>query len=157
MTTINWTGYDPMDRFERSMNQTFDRYGDHGQVVHRGPRSSRGNSQLTNMGSINPAVDVYETAKGWDIHVELPGVQKEDIKITASDKAITLSAESKFSQEYNHDNVRCQERRFGTFSRTIPLPDSVDCEKVSASFKDGVLGLFLPKGDVTEPRKINIS
>ncbi|KAF9316948.1 hypothetical protein BG003_001386 [Podila horticola] len=156
MAMINWAGYDPFDRLERRMNQVFDHLGDPWST-RRGHRSSSGDNQLATMDLISPAVDVYETSNGWNIHVDLPGVQKEDIKITASDNAVTISAESKFSQDYTHDNVRCQERRFGTYSRTVPLPDSVDRDKIDASFKDGVLNLVLPKGETTQPRKITIS
>ncbi|KAG0077911.1 hypothetical protein BGZ93_000454 [Podila epicladia] len=159
MSLINWTGYDPFDRLERRMNQVFDHLSDPWSTGRRGHRhhTSGGDSQLATMDLISPAVDVYETDKGWNIHVELPGVKKEDIKIDASDNTVTLSAESKFSQDYSHDNVRCQERRFGTYSRTIPLPESVDRDKINASFQDGVLNLFLPKGEVAQPRKITVA
>ncbi|KAG0040318.1 hypothetical protein BGZ83_002558 [Gryganskiella cystojenkinii] len=156
MSIINWTGYDPFDRLERRMNQVFDHLGDPWSI-RRSQRSSNGDNQLASMDVISPAVDVYETDKGWNIHVELPGVRKEDIKIDASDHAVTLSAESKFSKDYTRDNVRYQERRFGTFSRTIPLPTSVERDKIDASFKDGVLCLSLPKGEVAQPRKITVS
>ncbi|KAF9326126.1 hypothetical protein BG006_010418 [Podila minutissima] len=157
MSLINWAGHDPFDRLERRMNQVFEHLSDPWSTARRGHRSSSGDSQLATTDLMSPAVDVYETDKGWNIHVELPGVQKEDIKIDASDNAVTLSAESKFSQDYNRDNVRYQERRFGTYSRTIPLPDSVDRDKIDASFKDGVLNLFLPKGEVSQPRKITVA
>ncbi|KAK3834944.1 MAG: HSP20-like chaperone [Linnemannia gamsii] len=157
MSMINWAGYDPFDRLERRMNQVFDHLTDPWPTVRRSQRSSSGDSQLATMNLISPAVDVYESDKGWNIHVELPGVRKEDIKIDASDNAVTLAAESKFSQDYSRDNVRYQERRFGTYSRTIPLPDSVDRDKIDANFQDGVLNLFLPKGEVAQPRKITVA
>ncbi|OAQ22212.1 HSP20-like chaperone [Linnemannia elongata AG-77] len=156
MAMINWAGHDPFDRLEQRMNQVFDHLVNPLSTVRRGQRSSSGDGD-NQLDLINPAVDVYETGKGWNIHVELPGVKKEDIKIDASDNAVTLSAESKFSQDYNRDNVRYQERRFGTYSRTIPLPDSVDRDKIDANFKDGVLNLFLPKGEVAKPRKITVA
>ncbi|KAG0070488.1 hypothetical protein BGZ89_000563 [Linnemannia elongata] len=157
MSMINWTGNDPFDRLEQRMNQVFDHLVNPWPTARRGQRSSSGDNQLATMDLISPAVDVYETDKGWNVHVELPGVKKEDIKIDSSDKAVTLSAESKFSQDYNRDNVRYQERRFGTYSRTIPLPDNVDRDKIDANFKDGVLNLFLPKGEVAQPRKITVA
>ncbi|KAH7034421.1 HSP20-like chaperone [Linnemannia elongata] len=157
MSMINWTGNDPFDRLEQRMNQVFDHLVNPWPTARRGHRSSSGDNQLATMDLISPAVDVYETDKGWNVHVELPGVKKEDIKIDSSDKAVTLSAESKFSQDYNRDNVRYQERRFGTYSRTIPLPDNVDRDKIDANFKDGVLNLFLPKGEVAQPRKITVA
>ncbi|KAF9135540.1 hypothetical protein BGW39_002288 [Mortierella sp. 14UC] len=157
MSMINWAGNDPFDRLERRMNQVFEQLSDPWSTVRRSQRSSGGDNQLATVDLMSPAVDVYETDKGWNIHVDLPGVRKEDIKVDASDNAVTLSAESKFSEEYNRDNVRYQERRFGTYSRTIPLPDSVDRDKIDANFQDGVLNLFLPKGEAAQPRKITVA
>ncbi|KAH7044397.1 hypothetical protein BKA57DRAFT_538317 [Linnemannia elongata] len=66
----------------------------------------------------------------------------------------TLSAESKFSQDYGRDNMRYQERRFGAFMRTIPLPDHVNGDSFDANFKGGELSLFLPKGEAVQPRRL---
>ncbi|KAG0251700.1 hypothetical protein BG011_007438 [Mortierella polycephala] len=157
MSLVNWGGSDPFERLERRMNVFFDHLADPLSPSRRGQRSSTGENQLVTSDFMNPAVDVYETDKGWNIHAELPGVRKEDVKIDASDNAITLSAESKCSSDYNRDNVRYQERRYGTYSRTIPIPESVDRDKIDAKFQDGVLNLFLPKGEATKPRKITVS
>ncbi|KAF9968198.1 hypothetical protein BGZ73_000211 [Actinomortierella ambigua] len=156
MSMINWTRYDPWDRLERRMNQIFEHLSDPWMTSRRLQRSSSGETQPTT-DLISPAVDLYETDKGWNIHAELPGVQKEDIKIEASDNAVVLSAETKFSQDYTQGNVRHQERRFGTYLRTIPLPDYVDRDKIDASFKDGVLNIFLPKSEASHTRKITIA
>ncbi|KAG0069924.1 hypothetical protein BGZ89_001819 [Linnemannia elongata] len=64
-----------------------------------------------------------------------------------------LSAESKFSQDYGRDNMR-QERRFGAFMRTFPLPGHVDRDNIDTNFKDGVLSLFLPKGEAVQARRL---
>ncbi|KAG0197871.1 hypothetical protein BGX28_008633 [Mortierella sp. GBA30] len=155
MSLINWAGADPFDRLERRMNQVFDHLTDPWWSSRR--QRSSGENQLVTSDFMSPAVDVYETEKGWNIHAELPGVRKEDIKIDATDNSVTISAESKFSQDYNRDNVRYQERRFGTFSRTIPLPDSVNRDMIEAKYTDGVLDLFLPKGEEAQPRKITVA
>ncbi|KAF9178081.1 hypothetical protein BGZ51_007892 [Haplosporangium sp. Z 767] len=157
MSLVNWGGNDPFERLERRMNLFFDHLIDPLSTARHSQRSSSGENQLVTSDFMNPAVDVYETDKGWNIHAELPGVRKEDVKIDATDNAITLSAESKCSSEYNRDNVRYQERRYGTYSRTIPIPENVDRDKIDAKFQDGVLNLFLPKGEATKPRKITVS
>ncbi len=154
MSIINWSGNDPFDRLERRMNQVFEHLSDPW-ATRRVRRSAGDNTQALDL--ISPSVDVLENDKGWAIHVDLPGVRKEDIKIDASDNSVTLTAESKFAQDYDRDNVRYQERRYGTYSRTIPLPDSVDRDKIDAKFQDGVLNLFLPKGEAAKPKKITIA
>ncbi|KAF9393132.1 hypothetical protein CPB97_000034 [Podila verticillata] len=157
MSLINWSGNDPFDRLERRMNLVYDHLTDPWRSSRRSRGSSSSENQLVTSDLLNPVVDVNETDKGWNIHAELPGVRKEDIKIDANDNSVTFSAESKSSSDYSRDNIRYQERRFGTYSRTIPLPDSVDRDKIDAKFQDGVLSLFLPKGQVSKPRKITIS
>ncbi|KAG0173911.1 hypothetical protein DFQ29_007678 [Apophysomyces sp. BC1021] len=154
---INWAGNEPFDRFERRMNQLFDHFTDPWWGSGRRGQRSTGENQVATTDLISPAVDVYETDKGWNIHVELPGVRKEDIKIDANDNSVTLTAECKVSSDYTRDNVRYQERRYGTYSRTVPIPDSVERDKIDAKFEDGVLNISLPKGAGSKPRKINIA
>ncbi|KAG0289912.1 hypothetical protein BGZ98_003650 [Dissophora globulifera] len=155
MALINWSGPDPFDRIERRMNQVFEHLTDPWWSTRR-QRSSSYN-QLVTSDVISPVLDVYETDKGWNIHTELPGVHKEDIKIDAMENSVTISAESKFSKDFERENVCYQERRFGTFRRTIPLPDNVDRSKIEAKYNNGVLDLFIPKGEESKPQKINVS
>ncbi|KAF9570719.1 Heat shock protein HSP 90-beta [Mortierella alpina] len=155
MSIINWSGNDPFDRLERRMNQVFEHLSDPW-ATNRRTRRSVGDTASSAMDLISPSVDVLENETAWNIHMDLPGVRKEDIKIDVTDNSVTLSAESKFAEDYNRDNVRYQERRYGTYSRTIPLPDSVDRDKIDAKFQDGVLNLTLPKGEAAKPRKITV-
>ena len=154
MSLINWSGNDPLERLERRMNLVFEHIAD----PWKASRQHSSSGELTTTPDfLNPAVDVYETDKGWNIQVDLPGVRKENIKIDANDNSVTLTAENKVSSDYTRDNVRYQERRFGTYSRTIPLPESVNRDKIDAKFQDGVLSLFLPKGEASKPKKITVS
>ncbi|KAF9953315.1 hypothetical protein BGZ72_005502 [Mortierella alpina] len=155
MSLINWAGSDPFDRLERRMNQVFDHLNDPWAANRRVRRTAGDTTPAVDL--ISPTVDVFENDKGWTIRVDLPGVHKEDIKVDASDNSVTLSAESKFSEEHKSENVRYQERRYGMYSRTIPLPDSVDRNKIDAKFQNGVLNLFLPKGEAAKPKKITIA
>lgn len=151
MSIINWDS--PIDRIERRMNQLFDHiYNDFASssALAR-PLSTRGSSVL------NPAVNIYETDKAWAIHAELPGVKKEDIKIDLQGDTLTISGETKFSQEFTKDNARYQERREGVFSRTLTLPDNVDRDKIQAKYENGILELQMPKStDSTTSRRITI-
>ncbi|KAI8384888.1 HSP20-like chaperone [Radiomyces spectabilis] len=149
MSLINWG---PNDNIERRMNQLFEHFlGDVGAPFHhRSGQSSLRSSTLS------PPVDVYETDKSWVVHAELPGVKKENIQIDLSEGKLTLKAETKQSEEWTSNNTRYQERRFGTFSRTVPLPDNVDRDNVRAKFNDGVLEIDLPKSSPSSARQITI-
>ncbi|KAI9310475.1 heat shock protein Hsp20 [Dichotomocladium elegans] len=142
MSLINWGSHNPI---ERRMNQMLDRFWDSGFDV--------GQS-----GHLNPAVEVIENEQQFNVHAELPGVHKEDIQVDVGDHSLTFSAESKSSTEETRDNVRYSERRYGTYSRTIPVPDTVDKEHIQANFKDGVLDISMPKTRAKKhsTKKINV-
>lgn len=150
MSMINWGGNNnsTIDRLERRMNNFFDRFLD----------STHDNTlERFNVGQLNPAVDVTESDTAYNIHADLPGVRKEDIHVDVHGNSLTFSGESKDRSEYSNDNVRYSERRFGKFSRTIPIPDNVDTEKIQAKYDNGVLNLKLPKGTPTSSKRINVT
>ncbi|KAI8141678.1 HSP20-like chaperone [Fennellomyces sp. T-0311] len=146
MSMINWNAWSPfgIDRsVERRVNQIFNHmYQDF-----------PGLSKQLGDGTLSPAVSIYETDTNWVIHAEIPGVKKEDIKLDVTKDFITITAESKFDEQYTKDNVRYQERHEGTFSRKLSLPDHIDREKIGAKFENGVLEVTMPK--VTDPAKHN--
>jgi HSP20 family protein len=86
-----------------------------------------------------PAVDVYETEDQIVVKSSLPGVQKEDLEVNATEDGLTIHGESKQEEEVKDDNYYRKELRRGTFHRQIPWPASVDPDTVSAKLEDGVL------------------
>lgn len=160
MSLINWNS--PMDRIERRMNQLFNQFYNEFPSPSALTRpfgsdmwgASRGSRDST---TLSPAVDIYETDKAWMIHAELPGVKKEDIKIDVKGDMITISGETKFSQEYTKDNARYQERREGVFTRSLSLPENIDRDKIEAKYENGVLQVQMPKSAEAKPsRKITV-
>lgn len=103
-----------------------------------------------------PAFDVSETDKELIVRAEVPGMDKKDIKITVSDGILTIEGEKKHEKKEENEQYHRVERRYGTFSRTMRLPDEVDADKVDATYKDGVLNIRLPKSEAVYPRKIEI-
>jgi len=104
-----------------------------------------------------PPCNAYEDEHGFHIEVALPGVNRQDMNILFEDGVLTLKGERK---EANSDNGRryfAHEIGWGGFSRSFRLPAYIDPDKVSASFKEGVLRLDLPKRDEAKPRRIEIS
>ena len=104
----------------------------------------------------SPAFDVSETDDQLTVKAELPGIAEKDIDISISDGILTVKGEKKHEKEEENARYHTVERRYGSFSRTMRLPDDVDTERVDATFKDGILKLTLPKIEASKPRKIEI-
>ncbi len=91
------------------------------------------------------AGEVEETDKEIVVRVEVPGMEKEDCRITIEDNLLYLSGEKRFERETGDSTYHVMERAYGAFQRTIPLPRNVDAGKAEASYKNGVLSIRLPK------------
>jgi HSP20 family protein len=92
-----------------------------------------------------PQVDVVETDEDLQVTAELPGMDEKDVDVSISRDVLTIKGEKKAEKEIKKKDFYQMERSFGTFSRSIPLPASVDTAQVTASFKKGVLSIRLPK------------
>ena len=104
-----------------------------------------------------PPVDIQETADAFLFHAELPGMTKEDIRITLENSVLRLSGERKFEKDAKKENYHRVERTYGTFTRTFTLPTQVDPDKVQATFENGILTIAVPKAEQAKPRQITIS
>ena len=102
--------------------------------------------------SFYPSVDIAEDGKKIVLKTDLPGVEEKDIKLTVDDGTLTLSGERKFEKETTEENFHRVERRFGSFTRSFALPETVDTDKISASYKKGVLEVTLPKTESKEKK-----
>jgi HSP20 family protein len=107
-------------------------------------------------GTWHPNVDVYETEGSYVLKAELPGVNKEDIKIDISNKTLTLKGEKKFEEKTEKDKYVRIERSYGSFTRTFALSDKVDTENIKAAYRDGVLEITLPKKEEAKPKEIKV-
>lgn len=107
------------------------------------PRSGSlfGHLPLGSPGSLGavPQLDVVESGKELVVTAELPGIEEKDVEITLDQGVLTLRGEKKSESERKEDRVTVSERRYGSFSRSIVLPEGIDEEKVRASFDKGVL------------------
>ena len=103
-----------------------------------------------------PAVDVWETESDLVYAFDLPGIPEDKISIELEDGALTVSAERERTQELSDERLYRFERRFGTFSRTIALPQGVDEEQIAADYHDGVLEVRVAKPEQAKPRRIHI-
>ena len=89
--------------------------------------------------------DVSETDKAIEITAEVPGIDEKEIEVTLSDGVLTIKGEKKAETEKQEQDYHLTERRYGAFSRSFRLPDTIDEAKVKASFDKGVLAVALPK------------
>jgi len=92
-----------------------------------------------------PAVDVTETDKGYEITVDLPGMEEKNIDVKVANGILTIKGERQDEKEEKKKDYYVRERSFGSFERSFQVPDGVDADKIDASFKKGVLTVALPK------------
>lgn len=97
--------------------------------------------------SFVPRVDVIEEDKAFEVHVAVPGMNKEDFKLDVNDNYLTISGERKFNREKKEDNFYSMETQYGTFSRSFSLPENVDAAKISAKYVNGILEITIPKDE----------
>ena len=106
--------------------------------------------------AISPALDVSETDTEYKVTAELPGMSRDDIDVTLDQGRLTISGTKEEEQKEEKENYVRTERSYGSFTRTVPLPATVDEENIEANFKDGVLSLRLPKTEEARGRKVKI-
>jgi HSP20 family protein len=104
-----------------------------------------------------PKVDVSETDDHLIVRAEVPGMDKKDINITMSDGILTIQGEKKQEKKEEKENYRFVERRYGSFSRSLRVPNGVNADKIEAGYKDGVLKVVIPKSESEKSRKIEIA
>ncbi len=103
-----------------------------------------------------PLVDVEETKDNIIARIELPGMKKEDIKVTLMNNMLTISGERKHEAEEKGKTYYRIERAYGRFQRTIELPTDVMSDKAKATYKDGILELVIPKSEKAKEKEIAI-
>jgi HSP20 family protein len=105
-----------------------------------------------------PEIDVFERDNRLVTRVDLPGLKKDDIKVEVTDGYLTISGERRAETEEKKDNVYRRERSYGSFYRTVPLPEGAKLEDVKAAFADGVLEVSVPLPAKVEakPRAVKI-
>ncbi len=103
-----------------------------------------------------PSLDVSETKNDFVVMAELPGMDLKDIDVSLTDGMLTIRGEKRQEKEEKEGNYRLIGRSYGTFSRSVSLPRDVKNDKVSASYKDGVLRVVLPKSEEAKKKEIKI-
>lgn len=149
----------PFDSLRRQVDRLFEEF-DYGPMHFPFARSLFDLEPVAKRGSIwngVPAVDVTERDKHYEITAELPGLDEKDIEVKVSGDTLTISGEKTEEKEDKKKNYYMSERRYGSFRRSFRVPESVETDKIEASFKKGVLTLTLPKTAEAQKREKKIA
>jgi HSP20 family protein len=138
----------PLISFRNEMDRLFDTF-------HREPFGAMDWPQWGG-GKWSPPIDISEDEKELTVRAELPGIEAKDLDISIVDNHLVLSGEKKESSETKEKGVYHSETRYGSFRRTLPLPEGVDTEHVDAQYNNGVLTLHLPKTAPAAQKKIEV-
>jgi len=103
-----------------------------------------------------PPVDIEENGREYILKAELPGMKKEEVKLTVEGGTLSISGERKAEKEEKDKKYHRMERSYGAFQRSFTLPEGALAEKISAEFKDGVLLVHLPKDETAKPQAIEV-
>jgi len=134
--------YDSVSNLQRDVNDFFKRRAE--------------DDELECRGAWIPNIDISETEDTIKLYAELPGVTKDDIKITVKDGLLSISWERKPTADQEKERFYRVERKFGDFCRQFQLSSQIDTNNVSAAFKDGVLSLTLSKREEAKAKEISI-
>ncbi len=105
-----------------------------------------------------PSANILENNQGFELQLAIPGIQKEDVKISLEKNILNVSSDKEAAQIDENTRFTRREFVFGTFSRSFTLPDTIDTDKIGADFKDGILKITLPKKAETKiSKEIKIS
>lgn len=142
---MSMTYYEPVNLFDQ-FNNEINRYLSRT----RRPAATRERDWV-------PAVDIREEDGRYLLTADVPGVSRENIEITLEDGVLTVKGERRAEQEPASEGYRRRERVHGAFMRQFTLPDTVDAENISATVRDGVLGIEIPKQEKPRPQKITVN
>lgn len=104
-----------------------------------------------------PRSDLEETDDAYVMHVELPGVEPDDIEISLEEHTLSVQGERTFYEERSEDDFTRRERSFGSFYRSVHLPSAVEADAVEATHHNGVVTITVPKSDQQRPRRVEIT
>jgi HSP20 family protein len=142
MALVRWEPTRELDGLQSEVNRVFDAFfGNGGRATAR---------------RWVPAMDLVETEDHLILRADLPGLERGDVNIEVKDGALTVSGERKSQHEEKSEGFHRVERAYGSFARTLTLPDGVDAEGIAAEFEKGVLEVRIPKPAERKPHRVSI-
>jgi HSP20 family protein len=104
-----------------------------------------------------PSVNIQESENEYEVTMDLPGLEKDDIKVSVRENLMSIEGERKQERAEDESDYHLVERRYGTFKRSFRLSRAVDAQKIRAKYNNGVLTLSIPKSEEAKPREIDIA
>ena len=148
MALIRWEPVPELATIQNEMNRLFNTLFDQPGQSNRGQGMPR---------RWVPAMDLVESEDHYVLRADLPGLSQEDVNIELEANVLTVSGERKAEHQEHGEGYYRLERAFGSFSRSLTLPQGIDPEAVTAKFDRGVLEVRIPKPEERKPRRIAIS
>lgn len=147
MNLVKWDPLKELEDVSSRLNRLF------------GRSQARTESNQLALPEWTPSADISETDASYLIKAEIPGVNKEDVKVTLQDGILTISGERRQEKEEKGKKYHRIERSYGSFVRSFSMPDDADESTVKAEFKDGMLNVTLPKSEKAKnkPKKIEVT
>ena len=149
MALVRWEPVREITSIQNEMNRLFNTFFDT-------PTAAEGGNGTSARRWI-PAMDLVETEDAFVLKADLPGVTESDVNVEVEDNVLTVSGERKAEHEDKREGYVRVERSYGSFRRSLTLPEGVDADAVSASFDRGVLEVRIPKPEQRKPHRVRIS
>ena len=140
-----WKPFRELERMRREMDRLWDSFFE-----------GRASRKVEEVAEWSPTLDVSETKNDLVVKAEIPGIDPKDIDISLANEMLTIKGEKKQEKEEKEENYHLVERSYGSFARTIRLPREVQSDKISASYKNGILKVTLPKSEEAKKKEIKI-
>ncbi len=145
MNIVRWQPFSDMVTLRQAMDRLFE------DSFVRPPRLAAAYGDEGNL-----PIDMYQTDDSIVVRASVPGVKPEEVEVTITGDTLTIKGETRAEEEVRKDSFFRQEISYGTFSRSVVLPSSLQTDKAEATFEHGVLTLTIPKAEATKPKQIKI-
>ncbi|NWF89140.1 MAG: Hsp20/alpha crystallin family protein [Ignavibacteriaceae bacterium] len=150
MSIVRWNPARELLNIEREFNKLFNAFGKRFGVSDSGADSEYENAVWM------PLTDIKEDKDNYFVMLDLPGVSKEDVKVSYADGQLSISGERKQEKETKDSKYHRVERAYGKYYRSFTLPQQVKEDKIEAEFKDGQLTVTVPKAEEAKPKELEI-
>jgi len=147
MTRLTRTRNRNLNSLQNEIDRVFDRFF---------PSRDQNEENTSSQAVWRPRMDLIETEDAYRLHLDMPGMSTDDLKISYQDNELVVSGERESSRTNEDEEFVRVERSFGHFRRAFTLPRTVDADNISATYDNGVLTVTVPKTEAVKPRQIEI-